>query len=169
MFSCPPYFNLEKYSDIPNDASNQGSYGEFLKILENAFTDAVKCLKDDRFAVIVVGDVRDKKTGLYYDFIGDIKRIFRNAGMGLYNDIIYHECINTARFRCNRQMVTRKTVKVHQNVLVFYKGDTSKIKENFPPIDYSKSELNELFADYLSDDENQENTEEENYDCENME
>ncbi len=73
LFSCPPYFDLEKYSDLPNDASNQGSYEDFIKILENAFTGAVSCLKENRFAAICVGDVRDKNTGFYYDFCGDIK------------------------------------------------------------------------------------------------
>lgn len=32
-------------------------------------------------------------------------------------------------------MRSRKVVSVHQNVLVFYKGDTAKIKENFPIIE----------------------------------
>lgn len=26
LFSCPPYYDLEKYSDLPNDASNQKTY-----------------------------------------------------------------------------------------------------------------------------------------------
>lgn len=91
LFSCPPYFDLEKYSDLENDASNQDSYEDFIKILENAFKAAVGCLKENRFAVIVVGDVRDKSTGFYYDFCGDIKRIFKEAGMPLYNEIILVE------------------------------------------------------------------------------
>lgn len=45
LFSCPPYFDLEVYSDDPNDASNQDSYEDFLAILDNAFTNATKCLK----------------------------------------------------------------------------------------------------------------------------
>ena len=28
LFSCPPYFDLEIYSDLPNDASNQNNYRE---------------------------------------------------------------------------------------------------------------------------------------------
>lgn len=152
LFSCPPYYDLEVYSDLENDASNQGTYNEFLKILENAFTDSVKCLKDDRFAVVVVGDIRDN-TGAYYGFPDDIKRIFRNAGMCLYNELIYVEPFGTIGVRCNRYMMSRKVVKQHQHVLVFYKGDTSKIKDNFSPIDYSDDEINTMLEEQGGEEE----------------
>lgn len=32
-FSCPPYYDLEIYSDDPNDASNQETYEEFIRYL----------------------------------------------------------------------------------------------------------------------------------------
>lgn len=139
-FSCPPYYDLEVYSDKENDASNQATYEDFYSILDRAFTDAVKCLKENRFAVIVCGDIRNKKTGEYYDFPGDIKRTFKNAGCILYNELILCNKIGSAVMRANNQMRTRKIVKVHQNVLVFYKGDTSKIKEEFPSIDFGPAE-----------------------------
>ena len=134
MFSCPPFFDLEVYSDLPNDASNQQSYEDFIKILDNAFTGAISCLKDDRFAAIVVGDIR-RQDGFYYDFITDIKNIFIKNGMGLYNEMVLVEPIGTLPQRVGRYMTNRKIGKCHQNVLVFYKGDTSKIKNNFPKLD----------------------------------
>jgi hypothetical protein len=94
LFSCPPYFDLEVYSDLENDASNQDTYEEFIEIIEDAFSKAVKCLKENRFAVITVGDVRDKD-GFYYNFIDDIKRIFIKNGMKLYNELILIESIGT--------------------------------------------------------------------------
>lgn len=121
LFSCPPYYDLEVYSDLENDASNQESYEEFLHILKTAFTGAVQCLKDNRFAVIVVGDIRDKKTGFYRSFPDDIKRIFQEAGMQLYNELILVNMLGTAAYRARRYMDTRKVAKVHQNVLIFYK------------------------------------------------
>ena len=68
LFSCPPYFDLEIYSKLPNDASNQKDYCDFLQILDNAYSKSIKILKDNRFAVIVVGDIRNKM-GFYYNFI----------------------------------------------------------------------------------------------------
>lgn len=144
LFSCPPYFDLEKYSDLENDASNQDSYEDFIKILENAFKSAVTCLKDDRFAVVVVGDMRDKSTGFYYDFCGDIKRIFKEAGMPLYNEIILIESGASTALRASRYMETRKVAKMHQNILVFYKGNTKEIKKAFKKIEYASEDL-ELF------------------------
>ena len=147
LFSCPPYFDLEKYSDLENDASNQDSYEDFIKILDNAFKAAVGCLKDNRFAVIVVGDVRDKSTGFYYDFCGDIKRIFKEAGMPLYNEIILVETGASTALRAGRYMESRKVAKMHQNILVFYKGKTKEIKNNFKKIEYASEDLERFKVD----------------------
>lgn len=144
FFSCPPYYDLEVYSDLENDASNQGTYEEFLVILRNAFTDALACLKDDRFAVIVVGDVRDKKTGFYHNFVDDMKRIFKENGAPLYNEIILIETGASTALRAGRYMETRKVAKMHQNILVFYKGNPKNIKQSFKKIEYASEDL-ELF------------------------
>lgn len=141
LFSCPPYFDLEVYSDLPNDASNQGSYEDFVAILRNAFLASIECLKENRFAVIVVGDIRDKSSGFYYDFCGDIKRIFRDGGMRLYNEIILVETGASTALRASRYMDTRKVAKMHQNILVFYKGNPKDIKQNFKKIEYASEDL----------------------------
>lgn len=143
LFSCPPYYDLEVYSDKPEDASNQETYEDFYKIIDTAFSRAIKCLKNNRFAVIVVGDIRNKKTGAYYDFVGDIKTTFKRNGMGLYNELILVDPVGTARLRVGQYMKNRKVAKVHQNVLVFYKGDTKQIKEEFPEIevDYESTDM----------------------------
>lgn len=140
FFSCPPYFDLEVYSDKPNDASNQATYQDFLAILRNAFHGAVQCLKPNRFAVVVCGDIRDKK-GLYRRFPDDIKTIFADAGMPLYNELVLVEPLGTLPSRVGNSMKTRKVGKCHQNILVFYKGDISKIKETFPEITYESRDL----------------------------
>lgn len=143
LFSCPPYFDLEVYSDKPNDASNQDSYEDFLKILNNAFSNAVSCLKDNRFAAIVVGNIRDKQ-GYYYDFVGDIIKIFESAGMHFYNDIVLQTPIGTGALRARNTMKYRKVVKIHQNLLVFYKGsDFKNIGNDFHNIKGLDDELKE--------------------------
>ena len=127
FFSCPPYFNLEVYSDDPKDASNQ-SYAGFIDILDHAFTGAVKCLKKDRFAVVVMSNVRDDD-GAYHDICGDITRIFEKAGCVLWNEIILLNVAGTAPMRARNGMKNRKVCRVHQEVLVYYKGDTNNIKD----------------------------------------
>jgi DNA modification methylase len=135
LFSCPPYYDLEVYSDLHNDASNQGTYEEFLNIIDNAFSGAIKCLKENRFAVIVVGDIRDKK-GYYRRFPDDIKSIFDKNGMKLYNELILLNVAGTAPIRAAQAMRNRKVLKVHQNVLVFYKGDVAQIQKIFTEIKF---------------------------------
>ena len=140
LFSCPPYYDLEVYSDKPNDASNQPTYEAFLAILANAFKAAIGCLKPNRFAVVVVGDIRGKD-GFYYDFVGDIKRMFKANGLPLYNECIIVEPIGTLPQRVQRYMRNRKVGKCHQNVLVFYKGDPKEIPTNYTEIEYASEDL----------------------------
>jgi hypothetical protein len=137
LFSCPPYFDLEIYSDLPNDASNQKEYKDFIKILDVSFSKAIKCIKENRFAVIVCGDVRDKK-GNYYRFPDHIKDIFNKNGMSTYNELILVDPVGNLQMRVSKYMEHRKVGKTHQNVLVFYKGNPKEIKNIFPKI-----ELNE--------------------------
>jgi hypothetical protein len=142
LFSCPPYFNLERYSKLENDASNQKSYADFLEILREAFSKGIAALKKDRFAVIVVGDIRDER-GYYRGFPQDVVRIFAAEGMALYNDIILLNVAGRAGMKVDGQFTTyRKVVKVHQNVLVFYKGDVKAVKRNFGAIDIAGDEDN---------------------------
>lgn len=130
VFSCPPYHNLEKYSDHPLDLSNM-NYTDFIDAYTDIIEKACRKLKDNRFAVFVVGDIRDSK-GAYRDFVSETKRIFRSNGLCLYNDIVMVEQYGTAPMRASFVFRSkRKTVKVHQNVLVFYKGSIDAIKETF--------------------------------------
>lgn len=129
VFSCPPYHNLEQYSDHPLDLSNM-NYADFCEAYEDIIWKACNKLKNNRFAVFVVGDIRDSK-GAYRDFLSETKRIFRNSGLCLYNESILLEQYGTAPLRAAFNFVYRKTTKVHQNVLVFYKGDPKEIKRTF--------------------------------------
>ena len=120
IFSCPPYANLEVYSELKEDLSNM-DYEDF-KIKYRAIIElSVKKLKPKSYAIFVVGEVRDKK-GYYLDFVGDTKRAFLDCGMKFYNEMILQNNIGSAAIRVPRIFeASKKIVKVHQNVLVFYK------------------------------------------------
>lgn len=134
VFSCPPYADLEVYSDKPGDLSNM-PYDKFVEAYRRIIANACAALKDDRFALFVVGDVRDKKTGAYRNFIGATKQAFIDAGLQFVNDIIYIEPVGGSAIRAAGTFnAGRKVVKTHQNVLVFYKGDLHNVKANFPKI-----------------------------------
>lgn len=127
VFSCPPYHNLEKYSDHPLDLSNM-NYDAFAAAYGEIISNSCRKLKENRFAVFVVGEIRDSK-GAYRDFVGLTKRLFMDAGLILYNDGILLEQYGTAPMRAANNFKHRKMTKVHQNVLVFYKGDIKAIHD----------------------------------------
>jgi len=128
IFSCPPYADLEVYSDDPNDLSTM-DYPEFKTVYHEIISKSVSMLKDNRFACFVVGDVRDKK-GYYRNFVSNTIDAFQNAGMKLYNEAILVTAVGSLPIRVGRPFqANRKLGKTHQNVLVFYKGDVNKIRE----------------------------------------
>lgn len=129
LLTCPPYADLEVYSDDPRDISNM-PYDEFKKTYTDIITKSVDKLNENAFSAIVVGEARNKG-GYYYNFVGDTISAFLSAGMKYYNECILVEQIATAAIRADRQFTSkRKVVKTHQNVLVFVKGDEKKINLN---------------------------------------
>lgn len=120
VFSCPPYADLEVYSELPGDISNM-SYKEFIPAYESIIYKACNLLKVGGFAVFVVGEVRDKN-GNYYGFIPDTIAAFRKAGLHFYNEAILLNMIASASMRADKQFSAgKKLVKTHQNVLIFKK------------------------------------------------
>lgn len=126
VFSCPPYADLEVYSDDPSDLSTL-KYPEFIE----AYREIIKCtlalLKQDRFACFVVGEVRGEGPGFYYNFVADTIAAFQDHGARFYNEAILASPIGSLPVRAGRQFsATRKIGKTHQNVLIFCKGDPKK-------------------------------------------
>lgn len=119
IFSCPPYANLEKYSDLEGDISNM-RYTDFLINYESIIKKSCKLLKEGCYACFVVGEVRDK-SGNYLGFVPDTIRLFKDCGMDYYNEAILLDPIGTAMLRAGGNMKYKKLVKVHQNILVFKK------------------------------------------------
>lgn len=135
LLTCPPYGDLEKYSDNPADLSNMG-YEDFREAYSAIIRKSCDKLKDDAFACIVVGDIRDKN-GYYRDFVGDTKKAFYDAGLKLYNDCVLLESLGTAPVRAGKQFnAKRKVVKTHQNVLIFIKGNEKRIMERLSEYEY---------------------------------
>lgn len=134
VFTCPPYADLEVYSDDPHDLSHMDD-DEF----EDAYTEilwrSVGQLLDDRFAVIVVGNIRTK-TGRIRELTRLTVDAMDEAGCYLYNEMILQNATGTAAVRARKQMdVSRKIVKLHQTVLVFVRGNARKAAEHLGPIE----------------------------------
>ena len=133
VVSCPPYADLEVYSDNPLDISTM-EYKEFIAVYSEIIKKSCAVLREDRFAAFVVGEVRDK-AGIYYDFVGDTIKAFKAAGLKYYNEMILVTSVGSLPIRAGRQFdAGRKIGKTHQNVLVFLKGDSKKAVKACGPI-----------------------------------
>tara|TARA_R100001443_G_scaffold75741_2_gene83274 strand:+ start:591 stop:1523 length:933 start_codon:yes stop_codon:yes gene_type:complete len=125
VFSCPPYYDLEVYCDDLRDLSNM-DYSLFNFTYQSIINKACKLLKDNRFACFVVGNIRDKD-GYMIDLVGQTIKCFESSGLKFYNEIILKNAVASASMRADNNMTYKKVVKIHQNVLVFCKGNPKSI------------------------------------------
>jgi DNA modification methylase len=136
IFSCPPYADLEVYSDDPRDLSTM-DYAGFRAAYREIVAASSARLVADSFAVFVVGEVRDKK-GHYVDLVGDTVEAFRAAGLEFYNEAILVTAVGSLPIRAGKQFsASRKLGKTHQNVLVFLKGDGKRTAVRCGPVEVS--------------------------------
>jgi DNA modification methylase len=139
IFSCPPYWNLEVYSDDPADLSTLGK-DAFFAAYAAIIRDTVARLRDDRFAVWVIGDVRDAG-GFFVNLPGRTVEAFEAAGAKFYNDAILVTAVGSLPIRVGRQFTaSRKLGRTHQNVLVFCKGDPKRATEACGQVEFGEIE-----------------------------
>ena len=142
LLTCPPYADLEVYSDDPRDISTM-EYDDFLRSYREIISKSCDKLRDGSFAAIVVGEVRDKHR-FYRNFVGDTVEAFRDAGLGYHNEMVLLNAIGTGALRAGKQFsASRKVVKTHQNVLVFAKGNEKAAAKRLTAYDYDLKELHE--------------------------
>lgn len=124
IVSCPPYGDLECYSDDPRDLSTM-PLADFHGAYEEIIAAACARLRPDRFAALVVGDYRDDD-GYLTGFPAVTIRAFERAGLRLYNEAVLLTAVGSLPVRVSRMFeASRKLGKTHQNVLVFVKGNAA--------------------------------------------
>ena len=132
VLTCPPYYNLEKYSTDNRDLSNLPTYRAFLDKYGQILRYSSMILADNRFFVIVVSEVRNPVTGEYYGLVPDTIRMLKECGLHYYNEIILENNIGSLPIRAPKYFdQSRKIGRHHQNILVFYKGNTKKISDRY--------------------------------------
>lgn len=135
IFTCPPYGDLERYSDDPRDLSTM-DYPAFRAALAKIIAAGAKLLRPDSFACIVVGDFRDKK-GCYRGFPSHVIAAFEATGLRLYNEAILVTAAGSLPIRAGKGFESsRKLGKTHQNVLVFLKGDAKRATERIGGVEF---------------------------------
>jgi hypothetical protein len=124
VFTCPPYGDLEKYSDDPRDLSTM-DYPAFMDSMRAIMSSTFSMLRADAFAAFVVGDFRDAH-GHYRGFPADVANAARECGLGYYNHAVIVNVMGSKPVTAAANFRYRKLAKQHQDFLVFVKGDARR-------------------------------------------
>jgi hypothetical protein len=129
VFTCPPYYDLEVYSEHKDDLSNL-NVSNFDAKLERIIYKSYTKLKENRFFGIVVSEVREPSTtgnysiGNYRGLVHKTISMCERYGMKFYNDMVLfnsqHQASRVGKTYFDRN---RKIPSVHQNILIFVKGN----------------------------------------------
>lgn len=120
VFTCPPYWNLEKYSDMPGDLSNT-DYETFCSSMKSIIAFASKSICLGGFSVYVIGNMRTTQGGLV-DLVGLVIEAHENAGLTYWNEQLLITPVGTVAMRAGRQFrASKKIGRCHQTILVFKK------------------------------------------------
>merc|ERR1712039_307169 len=102
VFTCPPYFRLEKYSSLPDDLSNLETYKGFLDRYSAIIKETLDHLKEKHFACFVVGAYRDPNTRELHDLAADTCMSSQANGAKMFNKAILGTAIGSAAARASR-------------------------------------------------------------------
>ena len=119
---CPPYYDLETYSDLPDDLSNLPTYEAFNYGMFACVLAHMRVLKPGTFACVVVGLFRNKE-GELVDFRGHTVLNFQEAGFLFHQDVVLSKNFGSAAIRASNAWRGRKLVPLHEHLLVFKKPD----------------------------------------------
>lgn len=149
IITCPPYFDLEVYSDDPADLSNM-PWDQFVGAYREIISESAAALRQDRFAAIVIGDVRDGH-GNYRCLPWLTVQAFQDAGMQLYNEAVLVTSVGSLAIRVGKQFTSsRKMGKTHQNVLVFVKGDPKSATESCGAAEFAEESVEPEYGERLT-------------------
>ncbi len=135
LFTCPPYGNLEVYSDDPRDLSRM-HYPSFLAALRFVLAESAALLRPDRFAVIVIGEIRGPH-GLLRGLAPATMAAASDCGLRFFNDAVFLPPAASLPLRAATGFLSgRKLGRAHQYVLILAKGrpeTTFRRLEPLPP------------------------------------
>lgn len=118
VFTCPPYWNLEKYHGAGLDKA--ATFGAFVEELRGVFSRCYQHAAPGSLFVIMVGDWRAK--GIYYDLEFWVSLMFRQFGADVHDKIVVsRKKVSKIKIMMPQCKRLGYTVRVHENLLVFRK------------------------------------------------
>jgi 16S rRNA G966 N2-methylase RsmD len=120
LFTCPPYWNLEKYDGGSKDLSMTSTYKKYLLKIKKVIVESHKILKKDALSVWVVGLHRKGEALLPINH--DVATLHRENGFILKEEIIINLKNTGAMQRVgNFEKGNKFLIRTHEYVLVFKK------------------------------------------------
>ena len=120
LFSCPPYGDLEQYSDDPADLSTCDSYKHFLERLRVCLRRCYAAVVSGGRLAVLVGDVRRK--GTYIPIVRDVLNMEGELGQ-------VRSVVIKLQHNCRSDRVTYDRMEdvpiQHEYCVVFKKPETT--------------------------------------------
>jgi hypothetical protein len=114
IFSCPPYWMIEKYENVNGQLSSYKTYKEFLLSYEQMILESVRVSK--KWIVFVVANFRH--ASIYYPFCFDTERLFYKCGVFLFDKIILGHDLSKPTGG-NRSIINNHTRTAHDEMFIF--------------------------------------------------
>ena len=130
IFTCPPYYDLERYQSTKGQLSDVKGYSNFLDELVTRLNKASSKLKTGKYMCVVIGDFRRK--GKYTTLHSDLMTRMNELKQLKLHDVIIIQNIpfNTAVFYFGARKKHKYTAKVHEYLLVWKKRE-EQTNKNF--------------------------------------
>lgn len=119
VFTCPPYFQQEKYESCEGQLSDQPTYESFLQKIELAVKNIYRVLKDRKFVCWVCADFRE--SGKFRLFHYDSISLFQKIGFKVHDLVVIHNNSPFAALQAGKVTAKRYTSKIHEYLLVLRK------------------------------------------------
>jgi len=126
VFSCPPYYGIERYSGEEGDLSHM-KVEEFDAQIERMFVDLYRIIKTSSYSekrfhpvIFTVGTIRSSANGVL-DMDYRFQQAAYRAGFVLYDKLLTENLSPGAGFTFRRNYQYSFLTKVHETTLVFMK------------------------------------------------
>ena len=128
-FSCPPYYNLEKYESCKGQLTDAKQYIHFLFGITHVIREIRRVTKPKSLTAFVIGDFR--RRGIFYPFTIDMFNIFRKESFHPFDCVIIDKAANY-RLPMFLGQADRLgyTVKIHEYLWVFSNNKKEKNETN---------------------------------------
>jgi hypothetical protein len=124
--TCPPYYNLEVYSDDGRDLSNAPTYTDFLRGMSSVISETGKILRVGALSAWVVGLIRSPD-GALLSLHHDITRLHSIHGFSSLEEVVVSQENNGAIQRVGQfEKGHRHLVRTHEYVLLFRNDGLAK-------------------------------------------